>query len=115
MEERPNVRSTSSLISNSHRRLDQRAIREGTQEHDRIEEIRLSNRVPTRDTGERPEGDVHVEQILEASDLQPSQHRNSIVTGYGKSMSEDASARIADSPRQQVHQQATTLPAPSGR
>ena len=53
----------------------ERLLGEERQEPDRVEQVRLARPVDPGDTGERPEADVHVHQVLETVHLQPGQHR----------------------------------------
>ncbi len=70
MKEAAQVSGVTTIVTNREGGINKRTIREGAQEGDGVEQVRLADAVGPSDTGERAEAHVNVDQILEARNFE---------------------------------------------
>ncbi len=70
LEDTVQIGCPASIVTNREGGINKRTIREGAQEGDGVEQVRLADTVGPGDTGERAEAHVNVDQILEARNFE---------------------------------------------
>lgn len=71
------------FAANRQRRLHQRFFRQGAEEADGVEEVRLADSVGARNASERSEMDVHADEVLEPVDFEARQDRVTVSEARG--------------------------------
>jgi len=74
VEEAPNVCCAARLASNRRRGINQGVVGQCAQEANRVEQVRLASSIGAGDAREGSEPHVHLDEVLEAVDLEPCEH-----------------------------------------
>jgi len=76
VENAAQIRHPPALVAHGEGGVDQRSVRQGAQERDRVEQIGFAGAIGPGDARERTEVHVVIDEILEARHLEPCQHGN---------------------------------------